>query len=241
VILIDQEKRCSYLHPHKSSSVHYSLLSPSPSPTHAKIPQNASLHILHRLILELLLLRRPLAQPLLAFLLNLLLKRHILRLTPLADLVPQHLIPIERLFLDWFSGTRIDQLWLVALPPQRAREASYAGFLPILALCLPLLVELLTEELLSSSELGWDECAFEGLEDGSSIVEAHGGEVFKEGDKLNEGLIVGVAVPFGKDDGVFGLVFYVVGVRIDDQHFAQRPVEIGQVLRFALAVIQTEL
>ena len=69
-----------------------------------------------------------------------------------------------------------------------------------------------------------------GGEDGAGVFGVHGGDVFEEGDEGDKFIVVGVAFPFGEDDGVFGLEFGVGGDGVDEDGFGEGAVEVGEIL-----------
>jgi hypothetical protein len=204
-----------------------SLLLLTTTTTNPKEPQKRPLHTFHRLLLKLLLLRRHIIQPLLPLLPNLLINQLIVLLAPLPNLIPQHLPLGQR--------RRIDPIncWLALDAEERADTPTNAAFGLLLALLGETGFELLAEKFLALGEFGGDVGAFKGAEDLADVVEAHGGDVFEEGDELNEGLVVRVAGPWGEDDGVIGLVFGVAGHRVDHDDFGEIAIQIGEVLKMA--------
>lgn len=91
-------------------------------------------------------------------------------------------------------------------------------------------LELLSGDGFTTGEFGGDVLAVERLEDLANVVVLHGVDVLEEGNKVHELLVVTVALPGFKDDGVFRLVADVLGVAVDDDDLLQVTVEVRKVL-----------
>ena len=78
--------------------------------------------------------------------------------------------------------------------------------------------------------------SLEGGEDFAGVGQLHGGDVFEEGDKGHQVLVLGVAGPFGKDDGVFGLRGGVGRYGVESDDFGGIAVQEGDVLEGLLAM-----
>lgn len=91
-------------------------------------------------------------------------------------------------------------------------------------------LELLAGDGFTTGEFRGDVLAVEGLDDLANIVVLHGVDVLEEGNEVDELLVVSVALPGIKDDGVLGLVADVLGVAVDDDHLLQITVEVREVL-----------
>lgn len=88
---------------------------------------------------------------------------------------------------------------------------------------------------------GGDVFTLHGLEDFADVDGlaglGHHGEVLEEGDHGDEALVAGLALPFGEDDGVFGLELDVGGVGVDDDDLGGVAVEVGEVLGVLALVV----
>ena len=90
--------------------------------------------------------------------------------------------------------------------------------------------ELLSELPLASGEFGGNVGPLKRSQDLAAVRKAHGGKVLEKRNKLDQCLIGRRAGPFGKNDGVFRLVFGMAGVGIDHDDFGEVAVEVREVL-----------
>ena len=148
---------------------------------------------------HLLLLGRHLLEPLLAVLLDLLVEQLVLLLAALADVVLHHLAVLERL-----DGRLLQPVRAHPGPAAHDRvEQTLAE--PLRPLFTHLLLELPTRNGLSRCELGRDVLPFEAFQHRPRVCQTHRSQVFQEGDEGHELLVLGIAVPSRKDDGIFRL------------------------------------
>ena len=105
-----------------------------------------------------------------------------------------------------------------------------------LFLLLDLFLETLSSHSFTFRKLGWDVCAFEGLDGFTYVGVVHGVDIFEEGDQGNELFVLHLSLPFFEDDGVFGLLLGVVGVGVDEDYFGEVPVQVGEVL-YAISIL----
>lgn len=69
-----------------------------------------------------------------------------------------------------------------------------------------------------------------GFQDVADVGEAHGGDVFEEGDIGDEFGVGGGALPFGEDDGIVGLEGGVGSVRVEEDGTGERSVKVIEIL-----------
>ena len=81
--------------------------------------------------------------------------------------------------------------------------------------------ELLADLGLAPRELGGDVGAGEGVEDLPRVARVERGDELEEGDVGDELVVLGVAGPFGEDNGIFGLEFGVRGDGVEQDDFAE--------------------
>jgi hypothetical protein len=88
-------------------------------------------------------------------------------------------------------------------------------FWAFLFLLLDLFLEALSSHSFTFRKFGGDVFAFEGLDGFAYVGVVHCVDIFEEGDQGNELFVLHLSLPFLEDDGVFGLLFGVVGVGVD--------------------------
>ena len=188
--------------------------------------KDGALHVLHHLLLGLLLGLLLHLEPHLSVLLDLLLHGQVVAHATFTLNILDHLAlgkSLGRVLLT-LHGHGVQ---LAGLDTEAGTERAQAS---LLGLGGDELVVLGTGNGLSTSELGGDVLALEGLEDLANITVVHGVDELKEGDEGHKLIVLRVTLPLGQDDGVFGLGTHVLGVGINDDDFGQVSVQIRKVL-----------
>lgn len=207
------------------------LLLLTTTPTTEKAAKDFTLHPLHGLILHLLFLRRHLLQPLLAVLANLLVQHLVLPLPPLP-----HLIHVRFPLLEALAQTLLaHHAGASGAAAERAQQPSASTTGPALPFALfvfrgELLLHAFSGDAFAVAVFRGDVRAGEGFEDVADVGEAHGGDVFEEGDEGDEFGVIGGAFPFREDDRVGRLEGGVGGVGVEEDGAGEGPVEVVEIL-----------
>ncbi|KAI6748182.1 hypothetical protein HG531_008724 [Fusarium graminearum] len=186
-------------------------------------------HAVHGLLLGSLHHRSFFLEPLLSVLADLLLELHVVPLTTLTGNVLQHLALCESLGGVLLTIGRHHHVHVAGLEAEHVTQGTNTGTMLVLVSEL-LGLELLAGNSLTAGELGGNVLAVERLDHLADVGVLHGMNVLKEGNEVDEVLVVFVTLPGVKNNGVIGLVADMLGLGVDDDHLGQVTVKVGEVL-----------